>query len=106
MGLLSLLFGFSKENDIIDALNNNALLIDVRSETEYRSDNIKGTVNIPLGSLQNSIKKIKKQNKPVIVFCASGSRSTSAKNILKREGMENVLNAGGIHSLKSVMQKA
>ncbi|MFM6951936.1 MAG: rhodanese-like domain-containing protein [Bacteroidota bacterium] len=76
-----------------------ATIVDVRSKGEYASGHIKGSINIPLDTLQSNLKKISKA-KPVITCCASGMRSASAKGILQNNGYE-VYNGGGWSSLKS-----
>lgn len=83
-----------------ELLENGAQIIDVRSKGEYSGGHIKGSVNIPLDSLQHNLSKIKK-DKPVITCCASGMRSATAKNILKSSGFSEVYNGGGWMGLQS-----
>lgn len=92
-GLFKNLFGAGSEN-LSTAIKNGAVLIDVRSQSEFASGNIKGSVNIPLDQLSSQLRKLKK-DKTIVVFCASGMRSASAKSILNRNGFENVINGGG-----------
>ncbi len=73
-------------------------IIDVRTKEEFNSSNKKGSINIPLDSLQDKLKKIDR-TKPIIVCCESGSRSALAKRILISKGFENVHNAGRWNSL-------
>lgn len=80
-----------------------AQIIDVRTEGEYRTGHIKGSINIPLNVLQSRLGKIKK-DKPVITCCASGRRSGMAKNILKSKGFTEVYNGGGWMSLQRRLQ--
>ncbi|HWR33606.1 MAG TPA: rhodanese-like domain-containing protein, partial [Chitinophagaceae bacterium] len=77
-----------------------AQIIDVRTIGEYRSGHIRGSVNIPLDTLQQNLSKLKK-DKPIITCCASGMRSGSAKNILKSNGFAEVYNGGGWVSLQN-----
>ncbi|MDH5366070.1 MAG: rhodanese-like domain-containing protein [Cyclobacteriaceae bacterium] len=101
MGLLDLL-GFGKRKEQLrEALSNGAVIIDVRTKGEFSSGNIKGSQNIPLDKIRGQVERIKKMNKPVIVCCASGMRSGSAKSILKSSGVE-CYNGGGWHSLNSL----
>ncbi len=79
---------------------NGAQIIDVRTISEFQSGHIKGSVNMPLQNLHSHFPKIKK-NKPVIVCCASGMRSASAKNILKSNRFTEVHNGGSWISLQS-----
>ncbi len=93
MGLLDLLFGDNK-NKIKEALNKNGSIIDVRTTEEFRAGNVQGSINIPMDRISSSHKKIDKMSKPIIVCCASGARSASAKVMLKNSGISEVLNGG------------
>jgi phage shock protein E len=94
------LFGFGPQVDYAEMVKGGAQIIDVRTQEEYRDGHIKGSVNIPLHTLQSDISKIKK-GKPIITCCASGMRSATAKNILKSKGFEEVHNGGGWMSLQN-----
>lgn len=80
-------------------MNQGGQIVDVRSETEFSFGHKDGSINIPLGVLKNRIKELD-NTKPVILCCASGSRSAIAKTILKANGFKNVYNAGTWRSLK------
>ena len=71
-----------------------AQIVDVRTKAEFASGHIKGSINIPLQELEQGIKKLDFK-KPVITCCASGMRSSAAKNFLKGKGFEQVVNGGG-----------
>ena len=73
-------------------------IIDVRTEGEFEMAHKNGSINIPLESLKERITELDK-TKPVILCCASGSRSGLAKRLLKAKGLENVHNAGTWSSL-------
>ncbi|QCB46307.1 rhodanese-like domain-containing protein [Hydrogenophaga sp. PAMC20947] len=70
-----------------------ALLVDVRSAAEFASGNAPGTVNIPLGELGSRLKEIP-NSAPVVLCCASGTRSGMAKLVLKKNGYQQVFNVG------------
>ncbi len=70
-----------------------ALLIDVRSATEFASGNAPGTLNIPLQELGSRLAEIPKST-PVVLCCASGTRSGMAKLVLKKNGYQQVYNVG------------
>jgi rhodanese-related sulfurtransferase len=72
---------------------NGALFIDVRSAGEFASGNAPGTVNIPLPELGSRLGEIPKSS-PVVLCCASGTRSGMAKLLLKKNGYQNVHNVG------------
>jgi phage shock protein E len=78
-----------------------AVIIDVRSKEEFARGHIKGSINIPLDQLRNNLNKFKDKSKPIITCCASGMRSSSAKNLLKSSGYVKVYNGGGWNSLQN-----
>lgn len=90
--LLRNLLGGSTE-DFGTLIKDGAQIIDVRSREEFSSGHLKGSLNIPLQELPRQLNKIRKE-KPVIVCCASGMRSGSAKDLLQSKGY-TVYNGGG-----------
>lgn len=100
MGLFDFLGLGSKKDNIEEFVSKGALIIDVRSQSEFAGGHIKNSKNIPLQTIENKINEILKANKPVIVCCQSGMRSAQAASILKRNGIE-VINGGGWQSLNS-----
>lgn len=70
-----------------------AMLVDVRSAGEFASGNAPGTVNIPLQELASRLSEIP-VSAPVVLCCASGTRSGMAKLLLKKNGYRNVYNIG------------
>ena len=94
------LFGFGAKVNYADLVKQGAIILDVRSKGEYQGGHIKGSINIPVDTLNNNLSKLKK-DKPIITCCASGMRSASAKSILKSNGYNEVHNGGGWSSLQS-----
>ena len=87
MNFLELIFG--KKVNLREVISNGATILDVRTKVEYQSGHLRNSINIPVGNLEQNIKKLNK-NKPIITCCASGSRSASARRILKSKGFEQV----------------
>lgn len=86
-----------------EMMNSGAKVIDVRSRSEFASGHFAGAVNIPLDELASRMASIGKKEDPVIVYCASGMRSGSAKSALKAAGfvdVENGINHANLQSLK------
>jgi rhodanese-related sulfurtransferase len=100
MGLFSKLSGGAKRERIKAILERGAVIIDVRNPGEFASRNHEGSINIPLQEIPQNLDKIKAHQKPIIVCCASGVRSASAKTIIANAGIE-VENAGGWRALKN-----
>lgn len=99
LGFLQKLFGGTPV-DYKELMSRGAIIVDVRTQAEYKSGHINGSKNYPLDSLRGKINDLKKQNKPVITVCLSGGRSSVAKNLLKAAGIE-VYNGGPWTSLRS-----
>ena len=98
---LKKLFGLSAKVNYTDLVKQGAIILDVRSKTEYLNGHIKDSINIPVDTLRNNLFKLKDKNQPIITCCASGMRSASAKSILKSSGFTKVYNGGGWSSLNN-----
>ena len=73
-----------------------ALVVDVREQAESAQSHILNARLLSLSQLEARIGDIEKfKDKPVIVYCASGSRSNSAAAILRKSGFSNVANLSG-----------
>lgn len=72
------------------------VVIDVRGPGERAQRHISGDVSIPLTQLQRRIEEVPR-DKPVIVYCAGGYRSSIAASVLQRAGINQVSEiAGGV----------
>ncbi len=94
------IFGIGPKVDMGELIANGAVIIDVRSKSEYVGGHLKNSINIPLNQLSGNIKNVKSKDHPIITCCASGMRSANAKSFLKAEGFTNVHNGGSWFSLK------
>jgi len=66
-------------------------LLDVRTEMEYNTVRIKGSVNIPLDRLQMEIPQmVTNKNEYIMVYCATGARVRRAAQILWNLGYNNL----------------
>lgn len=74
------------------------VVLDVRETHEWSAGHIPNARHIALGQLASHISELEKlKDRPIIVCCASGNRSSSACATLKKAGFEKVFNlAGGI----------
>jgi rhodanese-related sulfurtransferase len=94
------LLGFGPKVNYAELVKQGAIILDVRSKSEFAGGHIKGSINIAVDALNNNLNKLDK-NKVVITCCASGMRSAAAKSILKSNGFKEVYNGGGWLSLQS-----
>jgi rhodanese-related sulfurtransferase len=75
-------------------------LIDVRGENEWRQEAIPGSVNIPLERFRERCAEIPPG--PVVLYCRTGQRSSTAASLLEQTGRMNVLDlVGGITAWKA-----
>ncbi|HWN83618.1 MAG TPA: rhodanese-like domain-containing protein [Vicinamibacterales bacterium] len=73
-----------------------ALLLDVRAVGERAKSRIAGSLSIPLSQLEQRLGEVPR-DRPVIVHCAGGYRSSIAASLLARAGIGDVSElAGGI----------
>lgn len=73
-----------------------AALIDVRSPEEFGAGHIDGARNIPVGEIGQRTAEVGDKDKPVVVYCRSGMRSSQAKSTLESAGFTQVHNLGGM----------
>ena len=73
-----------------------AMLIDVRSPSEYANGHLPGAINIPLHDLQSRLAELGATDAPKVVYCLSGTRSVAARGVLKRRGFSAVYNLGSM----------
>ena len=74
-------------------IDNGALLVDVRTETEYNTKHIRGAINIPYDEI-SSIDADK--DKEIILYCRSGARAEEAAKELISLGYTKVYNLGAL----------
>lgn len=73
-----------------------AVLVDVRETKEYEGGRLPNAVHIPLSQLESRAGELAKfGGKPVIAYCATGSRSRMAGNALAKAGFSEVYNLNG-----------
>lgn len=73
-----------------------AVMLDVREQSEFKGGHIINAIHIPLSKLAADVDRLSKfKDKPVIAYCRSGARSMGACSTLKKNGFDNVHNLGG-----------
>jgi rhodanese-related sulfurtransferase len=79
-----------------------AVVLDVRETQEWSTGHIANARHLAIGQIEKRISELDKfKDRPLIVCCATGNRSTSACATLKKAGFERVFNlSGGIGAWK------
>ena len=76
--------------------NSGAVVVDVRESDEWRQGHIPEAIFIPRGFLELRVEdKVPDHKAPVILQCASGTRSLLAARTLREMGYENLYNLNG-----------
>ena len=83
-----------------ELLNQGAIIIDVRTESEYKSGHIKNSINVPLKDLTYRINEFDKKDKVLIYCWRGGLRSLSLYLVLKQIGYDVYLLDGGYKSFR------
>lgn len=73
-----------------------AVLLDVRETREYDEGRLPNAVHIPLSQLESRAGDLAKfASRPVIAYCATGTRSRMAGAALAKAGVKDVYNLNG-----------
>ena len=64
-------------------------VVDVRGDGEYKINHLDGVQHIPVGQLRKRIGELD-ANKPTVVYCAGGYRSSIAASVLRAHGFGDV----------------
>ena len=73
--------------DAMQLIENGALIIDVREQSEYDQAHIENSVLVPLSTVSaEKINEVNPQNKTILIHCHSGKRSKVAANIILTQG--------------------
>jgi hydroxyacylglutathione hydrolase len=69
--------------------SNDKLVLDVRGPGEWKAGHVPGSLNVPLGELDQRLSEIPR-DRPVIVHCQTGGRAAIAASLLRVRGFENI----------------
>ena len=82
--------------DAVFLINKDAFILDVRESSELNQGAIKNSKHITFSTVESSIDSIKKySDKPTIVYCKSGIRSSTVSNILTKNDFQEVYSMKG-----------
>jgi rhodanese-related sulfurtransferase len=95
-------------SNFINKLNEtpNAVLLDVRTPTEFNISHIPDSINVDYENLnfKDEVKKLD-SSKTYFVYCRSGNRSSKAITIMKEEGIKNIYELqGGISAYPELLK--
>jgi phage shock protein E len=77
-----------------------AVLIDVRSEAEFREGHLEGAIRITHSEILEGVSALNvNKDTPIVLYCRSGNRSGQATSALQSAGFNAVTNGGAYESL-------
>lgn len=109
LALLVWAFFIKKRSEIpieaaVQLFKKGALLLDVRTAAEFSSGHVAGSVNVPLGEIDTVMpNRVKDKNQVLLLYCASGVRSTAARKRLNSLGYTNAFNLGSFGRAKEIL---
>ena len=82
-----------------------AVVLDVRTPDEFAADHLPQASNIPVDKVAEQLAQVDKlaggdKSRPIVVYCAAGSRAAKAKQTLEGAGYTQVVNGGGLDDLR------
>lgn len=106
-GCLLALRGFVPEEQAVDLLRAGAVVVDVRTEGEFRNGHIDGAIHIPLGTGSGRIRQLLPDpHQTILVHCLSGGRSNLTKQQLRALGYAKVHNLGSLERAQRIVSMA
>ena len=82
--------------DAVKLINNDAVVVDLRSSEAYSKGHIVNAKSVPFDELEGHMEKLGKfKSKPVVAVCEAGITSGKAANTLRNSGFESVYNLKG-----------
>ena len=100
LSILLLITGCSGDNkkEMLEKVlkEGNYIVVDVRTSEEYETGHVKDSINIPYDEIDENVDL--DQDKTILVYCKSGTRSNIAYETLKDLGYE-VIDLGAYESV-------
>jgi rhodanese-related sulfurtransferase len=86
----------------------NTILLDVRTEVEYKAGHIPGSLQIDFLKTEDFKKQVAvlDKSKPYLLYCRSGKRSKDAMSVMKEMGFTKLFDLqGGFNSWEGVKEQ-
>ena len=102
MSLLSIL-GIGNGR-IKEALRRGAVVIDIRTASEFDRGKVHDSINIPIDRININLKRIVQMKAPIIVCSNSDSENDRVIDVLKANGVKEIYNGGSWTKLSRMMR--
>ncbi len=106
------LFGFKARAELSEAeardyLKRGALVVDVRTVEEFKTQSLTNVINIPLDEVKSKFPTVATNKSAVVLLhCRSGRRSGIAVGQLRTLGYTNVFNIGSFEKAEKILKDA
>jgi rhodanese-related sulfurtransferase len=80
--------------DEVSRLQEDSLLLDVRTTDEFEAGHIKSAINIPVDEIRQGMHELPRDRK-IYIYCQAGLRGYLAHRILRQNGFNDVYNLSG-----------
>ena len=101
--LLKRVFSGKPKVNYRELVKNGAIILDVRTKSEYQSGHIKDSMHISIDELDKNLDRLSNKNRPIITCCGTGMRSKAAASLLRASGYTQVHDAGSWSRLKEAI---
>ncbi|MFA5943095.1 MAG: MBL fold metallo-hydrolase [Candidatus Thermoplasmatota archaeon] len=89
----------ARPDDAVDLARKGLHVLDVRTASEHAALRLAGSQNVPLAELSHRLGDVPR-DRPVLVHCASGYRSSIAASLLRKAGWTQIYDVeGGLNAL-------
>ncbi|HHT80230.1 MAG TPA: FAD-dependent oxidoreductase [Sphaerochaeta sp.] len=83
----------------VDLAKDGPIILDVRTSMEFSRGACPGSLNVELDNLATWAQSVEDKNRKIVLYCATGARSSYGVRILTQLGFTNVENGGGLHEM-------
>jgi phage shock protein E len=90
---------------IREALREGAVVVDLRTPTEFDQGHIPRSLNIPVDRIRANTGRIRDLKRPVILCCAGGAHCYEAMETLRQAGVGRVYIGGSWESVLKLMRQ-
>lgn len=89
-------FAAASPQDVIRLMNQNALVLDIRPQEAFAGGHVNGARHMPSEQIAKAGETLKRQkDKPIIVYCESGTLAPAAVRTLAAQGFTKVFSLRG-----------
>ncbi len=86
----------SKQAEKLIENNKELLILDVRRPNEFKESRIVNSINVPVEEIEWEVEELEEyKDKPILVYCKVGVRSSVACAFLEDEGFSDLYNLRG-----------